>query len=331
MTNWPQPTTPDWFSPYQKRSLPYVLWMACDLGLVPGLLLTLVIVLIVEFFVFTTKLSRTRENVFRDSSHTLIPTLVTFVLLVGLSVYYWTRKRRASARLSKEIKQRRAWAQNFQETGPRRQSSLRLRFLLWLRESDINKAKPSRAGHDIESNTETGQPGIALEDLRRPRSKAALLKANSDVARSQSQTSGVSPSFPSTQSSSDYLRVVQVLLAIIELVVTTCFKYKQPHDDQDTSDTPLASLGRPIADFIIFNSVVTPLATLLIWVELNNYTRSGRGDFGGYRVQPSRYLEILVILFWFTSFIAMSVILRNYIIVGRRLGIASVVLAGLEW
>ena len=331
MTDWPQPTTPGWFSPYQKRSLPYIFWMAGDLGLVPGLLITLVIALVVEFFVFTTEFSRTRENVFRKSSHTLIPTLVTFVLLVGLSVYYWTRKRMASARLSEEIKQRRAWAENFQETGPRRESSLRLRFLLWLRESDINKAKPNRAAHDIELNTEIGQSSIALEDLRGPRSKAALLKANSDVARSQNQTLGVSPSFPSTQSSSDYLRVVQVLLAIIELVVTTCFKYKQLHEDQETPDNPLASLGLPIADFIIFNSVLTPLATLFIWVELNNYTRSGRGDFGGYRVPLSRYLETLVILFWFASFIAMSVILRNYIIVGRGLGIASVVLAGLEW
>lgn len=36
-------------------------------------------------------------------------------------------------------------------------------------------------------------------------------------------------------------------------------------------------------------------------------------------------------LLWFVSFIAMSAIFRNYIIVGRRLGVASLVLAGLEW
>ena len=313
------------------KSLPYVLWMAGDLGFIPGLLITLVIALMVEFFVFMAELSRTRENVLRGSSHSLIATLVTFVLLVGLSVYCCARKRRASARLSEEIKQRRAWAENFQETGPRRQSSLRLRFLLWLRESDTIKAKPSSSTHDLESNTETPQPGMTLGDLRSPRSKAARLKANSDVARSGIQKPGVSLSFPTTQSSSDYLRVIQVLLSIIELVVTTCFKYKQPLADQENSESLDVYLAKSIASFIIFNSVVTPLATLSIWVDLNKYNASSRGDFGPYRVEPSRYLETLVILLWFASFIAMSAILRNDDIVGRRLGIASVVLAGLEW
>ena len=257
--------------------------------------------------------------------------MVTFLLLAGLSIYYWIRKRRASVRLNEEIEQRREWAQNFQETGPRRQRSWRLRFLLWLRESDTKKVKHSGVIDDLESNTGTAQPGIALDNLRNPNSKTAQPIVNSKVPRSQSHTPGVSLSFPSTQSSSDYVRVIQVLLAIIELVVTACFEHKQPHEDQETPETPFASIGRPMADFIIFNCVVTPLATLWIWVELNKYDASGRGQMGPYRVKVSRYLEPLVMLLWFVSFIAMSAILRNDMIVGRRLGVASLVLAGLEW
>lgn len=282
MTDWPQPTTPDWFSPHQKRSLPYVLWMAGDLGLIPGLLISLVIALVIEFFMSMSELARTREDKVRGSSHILIATLVTFLLLAGLSIYYWIRKRRASVRLNEEIEQRREWAQKFQETGPRRQSSWRLRFLLWLRESDTNKVKPSGATDALESNTGTAQPGIALDNLRNPNSKTAQPNVNSNVPRSQSHAPGVSLGFPSTQSSSDYVRVIQVLLAIIELVVTACFEHKQPHEDQ-------ASIGRPVADFIIFNCVVTPLATLWIWVELKKYDASGRGQMGPYRY---RYPDI---------------------------------------
>ena len=56
MTDWPQPTTLDWFSPHQKRSLPYVLWMAVDLELIPGLLISLVIALVIEFFMSMSEL-----------------------------------------------------------------------------------------------------------------------------------------------------------------------------------------------------------------------------------------------------------------------------------
>ena len=332
MTDWPLPTTPDWFSPHQKRSLAYVLWMSGDLRLIPGLLITLLIALIIEFFILVSKLARARERKISASSAILITTLVTALLLAGLSIYYWIRQRKASVRLNEEIEQRREWAQNFQETGPRRQSSWRLRFLIWLRESDTNKTKPNGASDDLESNTGTAQPGIALDNLRNPNSKTAQLNLNSNVSRSQSNTPGVSPGFPSTQPSSDYVRVFQVLLAIIELVVAACFKYKQPHEDQETPETPSASIGRPMADFIIFNCVVTPLATLWIWVELNKYDASGRGQIGPYRVRVSRYLEPLVMLLWFVSFMAMSTVLRSDIIIyGRRLGVGSVVLAGLEW
>lgn len=172
--------------------------MAGDLRLIPGLLIALVIALIIEFFIFVSKVTPAREEEIRGSSYILIVTLITSLLLADLSIYYWIRQRKASVRLNEEIEQRREWAQNFQETGPRRQRSWRLHFLLWLRESDTNRAKPSGAKDDLESNAGIAQLSIALDNPRYPNSKTAQPNLNSNVPRSQSHTPGVSPGFPST-------------------------------------------------------------------------------------------------------------------------------------
>ena len=294
MADWPQPTTRDWFSPHQKQSIPYLVWISGDWGLVPWT----IIAIIIEFFTSIVEVSSTKSVNLNRGGGPLIALLATLVFLAGLSIHYYIRKRNASYRTTDEAKQRQKWAENFLETGPRKQNSWRLRFLLWLRQPP----KP---------NFPAAQGSTNIEDVR-----------------SQNQTTAPFLNLPPTQPMSDFLRIIQVTLAVLEIVVIALFKRKQPHEDKDG----LSDIARAISNLIIFNCVVTPLATAGIWIELNHYTGALRAEFGPGRTRLSRVLEGLVALFWFVGFLAMEAFLRgNSISHGKSLGWVSVTIAALQW
>ena len=289
MTDWPQPTTRDWFSPHQKRSLPYILWVSVDWGFFPWTITAVVI----AFMVFVIEVTQT-SNVKPDGAggRSLIALLVSLLFLSILGLRYWIRSRRASFGIEMESKHRREWAQKFLETGPRKQSSWRLRFLLWLRK----QPKLTR---------EIARDGIEVEELG-----------------SQSNVCSSSLGLPPTQPASDLLRVIQVILAIVELVLMILFKQTLSHQDYSRDLS---------ANFIIFNCIVTPPTTLGIWIELNHYRAGTRGEAGLYRTRASRHLESFVIFIWFIGFLFLMSSMNDQNHHATRMGEASGALAALEW
>ena len=242
------------------------MWVAGDWGLITWT----VIALVIEYFVDIVVVTEAYNIAYRDGSEnhitlrdhsgrSLFVTLATLILLVALCIRECVRKHKASSRMDDEIKLRLKWAQKFAEKGLRRQDSWRLRFLLWLREP--SKTSIRRDGDGVEMETfcpQNDAPDLSLGFFFAP-----------------NHAPGSALGFPSTQPLSDVLRVIQVCLVIVETVVTALFEQKQPPhtqpgDPMSPSDDSLFSAWL-MARFILFNCVVTPPATLYVWVDLNNY------------------------------------------------------------